>query len=118
MALNISAENTVILIHRDGMGDADQVLRHKLLKTYLHLLREGEVLPALICFYGGGIKMAVKGSPVLEELRALEKDGVHMVLCGTCLNHYQLTDRVAVGVVGGMTDILEAQLRADKVIPL
>ena len=43
---------------------------------------------------------------------------MHLIICGTCLNHYNLADKVQVGVVGGMTDIIEAQWRADKVITL
>jgi hypothetical protein len=43
---------------------------------------------------------------------------VHLILCGTCLGHYNLTDQVQVGIVGGMTDIIEAQFRAKKVISI
>ena len=48
----------------------------------------------------------------------LEAKGVHLVICSTCLNYFGLEDQVEVGVVGGMTDIIEAQWRADKVITL
>ncbi len=58
------------------------------------------------------------GSPVLEVLRALENKGVTLTICSTCLNHYGLADQVAVGIAGGMTDIIEAQWRANKVITL
>ena len=60
----------------------------------------------------------MEGSPVLETLLSLEKKGVRLVLCSTCLNYYNLTDKVRVGIVGGMGDILEAQQRASKVITL
>jgi len=55
---------------------------------------------------------------VLETLKSLESKGVRLVLCSTCLSYYNLTDQVRVGIVGGMTDILEAQLRAGKVISI
>jgi len=60
----------------------------------------------------------VEGSPLIEQLKALEAKGVHLILCSTCLNHYGLLDKVQVGIIGGMTDLIEAQWRADKVITL
>jgi sulfur relay (sulfurtransferase) complex TusBCD TusD component (DsrE family) len=100
------------------MGDAPPELQHKLAGIYLNLLSENDLLPQVICFYADGVKLAVEGSPVLEQLRALEVKGVRLVICQTCLNFYGLIDKVQVGIVGGMTDIIEAQWRADKVIAL
>jgi sulfur relay (sulfurtransferase) complex TusBCD TusD component (DsrE family) len=60
----------------------------------------------------------VEGSPLIEQLKALEAKGVHLILCSTCLNHYGLPDKVQVGIIGGMTDLIEAQWQADKVITL
>lgn len=110
--------DTVILINRNGMGEADQVLQYKLMGTYLKLLDEHDLLPAAICFYTEGVHLAVEGSPVLDTLHSLEKKGVRLILCSTCLNYYTLMDKVKVGIVGGMGDILEAQRRASKVITL
>ena len=109
---------TVALITRDGMGHADQTLQHKLITTWFKLLDDSNTLPSAICFYAEGVKLVTTGSPALESLRALEAKGVHLVICNTCLNHYGLQNQVEVGVVGGMTDIIEAQWRADKVITL
>ena len=60
----------------------------------------------------------MEGSPVLDNLRALEEQGVRLVLCKTCLEAFGLLDRVRVGVIGGMPDILTAQWKAGKVIAL
>ncbi|HEY4691832.1 MAG TPA: DsrE family protein, partial [Bellilinea sp.] len=64
------------------------------------------------------VKLAVAGSPVLETLMSLEAKGVHLILCSTCLNYFNLADQVQVGIVGGMPDIIEAQRKAAKVITL
>jgi sulfur relay (sulfurtransferase) complex TusBCD TusD component (DsrE family) len=64
------------------------------------------------------VKLACAGSPVIEQLRALQTRGVELILCSTCLDYYGLTDRVAVGIVGGMPDIIEAMQLANKVISL
>jgi intracellular sulfur oxidation DsrE/DsrF family protein len=114
---NPFAEN-VILITREGMGSADPGLQNKLLHTYLTLLIENGSLPAAICFYADGVKLVVEGSPLLEQLSQLESLGVRIIVCSTCLNHFELTDELKVGIVGGMGDILEAQIKAGKVITL
>jgi intracellular sulfur oxidation DsrE/DsrF family protein len=114
----VSFSETTILVTRNGMGDADPELQEKLISTYFRLLDENEILPAVICFYAEGVKLVVEGSPVLESLRSLESKGVRLVLCNTCLNFYGLVDQVAVGVVGGMGDMIEAQVKAAKVVTI
>lgn len=108
----------LILITHNGMGSADQALQHKLIRTYLSLLDESGMLPGAIAFYTDGVKLAVEGSPVLDLLKKIEAEGVHLILCRTCLDFFGLTDKVQVGIVGGMTDIIDAQWRARKVITL
>jgi len=118
MAKESQFSETVILITREGMGNADATLQTRLLDTYLRLLVENQTLPAAICFYTEGVKLVVEGSLLLERLSALEKAGVHLIICSTCLNYYGLTEKVRVGIIGGMPDILAAQLNASKVITL
>ena len=64
------------------------------------------------------MRLVCEGSPVLDRLRALEAKGVHLIICKTCLDMMGLADKVAVGVVGGMGDIVAAQWTADKVVSL
>ena len=110
--------DTTLLITRKGMGDADPVLQIKLIQNYFRLLDKSDALPAVVCFYTEGVYLVVDDSPVLESLRSLEAKGVRLIICNTCLNYYELMDRVVVGITGGMTDIIEAQRRASKVITL
>lgn len=111
-------KDTVIQITRYGMGTGDQELQLKLVGKYLELIKANESLPAVICLYTDGVRLAVSGSPVLEGLRALEAAGVRLILCNTCLEHYGLAGQVQVGIVGGMTDIIEAQVKGAKVITI
>jgi intracellular sulfur oxidation DsrE/DsrF family protein len=115
-----SPEHTsiVILVTSDGMGTSETSLQRRLIRTYLRLLDEHNMLPGAICFYTDGVKLVVRDSPVLGELKSLEAKGVHLVVCSTCLNHFGLADEIQVGVVGGMTDIIEAQWQAEKVITI
>ena len=100
------------------MGHSTVELQHKLISPYLHLLNESNLLPSAICFYTDGVKLVVEGSPVLGQLKSLEAKGVHLIICSTCLNYVGLEERMKVGIIGGMTDILEVQWQADKVITL
>jgi sulfur relay (sulfurtransferase) complex TusBCD TusD component (DsrE family) len=111
-------QNTVIQITNNGMGRGDLALQHKLIVKYLELIQMNEGLPNAITFYTDGVKLVVEGSPVLEQLRTLESKGVRLIICSTCLEYYGLNEKVRVGIVGGMTDIIEAQVKADKVITL
>jgi len=110
--------DTVIFITRQGMGCAENELQVKLLRTYLTLLEEGEALPAAICFYTDGVKLVVEGSPVLDRLQKLEDRGVRLICCSTCLDYFGLRDKLKVGILGGMADIVEAQTRATKVVTI
>lgn len=108
----------VILVTNDGMGESEPPLQHKLMQTYLRLLDEMGHLPSAICFYTDGVKLVAEGSPVLEQLRTLEAKGVLLLVCQTCLNYFGLMEKIRVGIVGGMPDIIAAQWRAQKVITL
>lgn len=114
----MSFSNTTVLITRKGMGEADPKLQTTLIQTYLRTLNEAAEQPAEICFYGEGVHLVVEGSSVLHLLRLLDARGVRLTACSTCLNFYGLTEQVAVGHKGTMVEIVDAQMRADKVVTL
>jgi hypothetical protein len=111
-------KDTIILVTNNGMGKAEPVLQHKLAAKYFELLMQNTNLPAAICFYTEGVKLTVADSPVLEQLKALEAKGVRLIICSTCLDFYNLNGQTQVGIVGGMSDIIEAQTKAAKVITI
>ena len=114
-----SPKKTVFVFSAYGLGQTEHAeLKLKLAKKFLALIAEGDPLPAQLCFYTDGVKLCVNGSPVLDELRALAGKGVELVLCSTCLETFGLRDQVAVGVVGGMGDIIAAMTGADSAITL
>jgi len=110
--------STAVLITRNGMGHAEAPLQQKLVKTYLTMLNDNDMLPGIICFYADGVKLVVEGSPVLDALKSLEAKGVRLVVCNTCLKYYDLADKLRVGIIGGMHDIITAQWQARKVISI
>jgi intracellular sulfur oxidation DsrE/DsrF family protein len=111
-------KDTIILITKNGMGHGPEELQLTLLSKYLQLLDQNEDLPSAICFYTEGVKLVTESSPVLDQLVALEKKGVRLIVCSTCLNYFGLMDKIKTGIAGSMADILEAQLSAGKVITL
>ncbi len=111
-------KNTVIIVNNNGMGKADEKLQQTLFAKYIELVQQNGELPAAICFYADGVKLVCEGSPVIEKLRELESKGLRLIVCSTCLNYFDLQDKVQAGIVGGMGDIIEAQTRAEKVITL
>jgi len=112
-------KDSVILVTHYGMGHSQLAdLPLKLIDKYFNLLLQGSELPRAICFYTDGVKLTISGSPVLNPLKELEHKGVRLIICSTCLDAMGLTKEVQVGIVGGMSDILEAQTKADKVISI
>lgn len=105
-----------VLVGTEAMGRGDDVLGRKLIINFIGTLKEmGPELWRLILL-NGGVKLAVEGSECLETLQALEKDGVHILVCGTCLNHFELLEKKQVGETTNMLDIVTALQLADKAI--
>ena len=110
--------NTLIQVTQNGMGTGSEELGLKLVTNYFKLLEAEGRLPKIIVFYNAGVKLICDDSPALEALQNLESKGVRMLACKTCLDHYHLLDKVKVGAVGSMPDIITLQADVDKVINL
>lgn len=106
---------TVIVLASDRMGEGDDALGARILKTFLQKSIAFRELDAIL-LYNGGVRLTAEGSPVLGELTQLEENGVDLVPCGTCLEAYGVEPRV--GRVGSMDGIIKAMDDADKVIRL
>ncbi len=114
--MNTDFTRTAIVFNHDGLGHADEALRHKLATNYLRTLLELGQCPQAILFYAAGVKLVATGSPCLAELAELAATGVPLIACRTCLDFYDLMDEIQVGEIGNMMRIVEAQGQAGKVI--
>ena len=112
------AGSLLLVVPDRVMGRGDKELGEILVRGFFHTLGELESRPDTIIFFNAGVWLTVDDSPVLEDLQALEAEGVSMLVCGTCLNHFDIKDRLAVGLVSNMYDIAEAMLGAGKVLGL
>ena len=108
----------VLTIPSDTMGRGDDELGQILIRGFFHALGQTVPQPETIIFFNSGVKLVVEGSPVLEDLHALCGQGIEILACGTCLGHYSLKDKIAVGEVSNMYTIAETLLRAGKVVSL
>lgn len=113
---DIRKNGLIVVISSDKMGEGDEDLGRLLMKGFLYALTQQETLPETVLLYNGGARMSCEGSVSVEDLKNLEAQGVEILTCGTCLNHYGLTEKLAVGSVTNMYEIAERQLRATSIV--
>jgi selenium metabolism protein YedF len=106
----------MVMCATDRIGFGDDDLGRKLMISYIRTLKEmGGELWRLV-FVNNGVKLAITGSAVLDDLRAYEDAGLKILVCGTCLDHFDLLEKKQVGETTNMLDIVTAMQLADKVI--
>lgn len=110
--------NTIIFINADALGRGSEELGRLLIKTFLHTVNDGSELPSKIIFMNSGVKLVTEDSESLDDLRSLEEKGVELLTCGTCLDYFDLKEKVAVSKVSNMYEILSSFLQAERVITL
>lgn len=109
-------DDYVIAITSDCMGQGDEELGRKLMKSFLSVIIYLDALPASVIFYNSGVKLTVKSSPSIEFLLELKNRGVEIIVCGTCIDFYGLGKEIGVGEINDMLTITNRMLSADKVI--
>lgn len=106
----------MVMITTDRMGYGDDDLGLKLMVNFIRTLREmGSALWRLV-FVNNGVKLAIQDSVVLADLKSYQSEGLQILVCGTCLDHFNLLDQKQVGETTNMLDIVTAMQLADKVI--
>ena len=107
-----------VFVGRDIIGDGDRELGTNLMRMFFYTLSQGEDKPGAVLFMNAGVKLPTLDGQVAEHLKALSAVGVEILVCGTCLNFYGLTDRLRVGTVSNMYDIVTRMQKAGKVVSL
>ena len=107
---------TVLIIAADQIGQGSEELGRTLMKVFLNTLIETNPKPETVIFMNSGVKLAIEGSLVLESLGNLEKAGVNLLVCGTCLNYFEVKEKLKIGKVSNMYEIAEKMLSAEKVV--
>ncbi len=112
------ASKIMVMCTTDRMGFGDDELGLKLMLSFLRTLKEmGPDLWRLV-FVNNGVKLTIAGSDVLDDLKAYENAGLRILVCGTCLTHFNLLEKKQVGETTNMLDIVTAMQLADKFITI
>lgn len=106
----------IVVVSSDRMGSGNDELGKVLIKGFIYAVTQLDTLPKKMLFYNGGATLTVEGSDSLEDLKSLEAQGVEILTCGTCLDYYQVKDKLAVGGVTNMYSIVESMAEAGKII--
>ena len=104
------------VISSEAMGQWDDRLGKILMKSFLFALTQQDILPETVLLYNGGAFLSCEGSESLEDLKKLEELGVEILTCGTCLDFYGLKEKLAVGGISNMYEIVEKQCRAHTIL--
>ena len=105
-----------VLVAGKTLGREDKELGEVLIKGFLGTLSKLETPPAVLALMNEGVKLALPDASTCDHLEDLERAGTKILVCGTCTNHFGVTERVGVGTVSNMFEILEAVTGADKVL--
>lgn len=108
----------VLAVSGEKMGRGEPELGQILMRSFFHTLTEVQPRPDVILLFNTGVRLACLESPVLDDLRTLEAEGVQVLACGTCLGYFELKEKLAAGRVSNMYEIAEMMLRAGRVVNL
>jgi len=111
-----SARDYAVCIKSELMGEGDPELGRILMETFVESLKLQDQLPTHVILYNGGVKLAMKQSPVCAALAELEELGIRVMLCGTCIDHYGLQMDIGVGMISNMVVITETLASAGHVV--
>lgn len=109
-------KNLVVQVSSDAMGNGSDELGRNLMKAFIYALTQQDELPATMLFYNGGAHLTCEGSCALDDLKSLASQGVEILTCGTCLNHFGIADTLAVGEVTNMYVICQKLEQASHIV--
>lgn len=109
-------EKMVVVLSSDKMGEGDEELGKVLIKGFIYAITQLGKYPKAVLLYNSGVKLSSEGSDSIEDLKVLEEHGVEILSCGTCLNFYNLQDKLQVGKVTNMYSIVEELAGATNII--
>lgn len=108
----------IVLITGSQMGNGSEELGNILMKGFLFSLTESQTPPQTLIFLNSGVQLAVEGSNAVPDLKVLADKGTKIYACGTCLNYYGLTEKLAAGEIVDMYTITEHLQSAGRLITL
>ena len=115
-AVDSRKNGMVVVLSANVMGTGDEKLGTNLMKAFVFAVTKQDQLPETIVCYNTGAYLTCEGADTLEDLKALEAEGVNILTCGTCLDFYGIKDKLAVGTVTNMYEIVEVMEKAKHIV--
>ena len=115
-AVDSRKNGMVVVLSANVMGTGDEKLGTNLMKAFVFAVTKQDQLPETIVCYNTGAYLTCEGADTLEDLKALEAEGVNILPCGTCLDFYGIKDKLAVGTVTNMYEIVEVMEKAKHIV--
>ena len=106
----------IVIISSEFMGYGDDVLGKILIKGFIFALTQLETLPKAVIFYNSGVRHVLKNSETIKDLQYLQQQGVEILACGTCLNHFNALADLAVGGITDMYNIVNLMQQAARIL--
>jgi selenium metabolism protein YedF len=106
----------IIAFTSDKMGDGEEELGRLLICNFIKALKDLDKLPAKMVFYNKGVTLGTEDSPVIDHLKEIEKMGVTLLLCSTCVKYYSLEEKIKIGTLSNMFEIAQALATASNVV--
>lgn len=106
----------MVAFGKNIQGEGSDEFGGRLIQLFINTLPDIDQKPRTLVFLNTCIFLTLKGSPVLEPLQKLEKEGVRILVCGTCLDFLQKKEELAVGIVSNMYEIMNLMSKSPKVL--
>ena len=114
--LDTRKKGMLVVLSGNTMGSGDERLGKALMKAFVFALTKQDVLPETILCYNTGAYLTTEGADTLEDLKLLESEGVTVLTCGTCLDFYGLKEKLAVGGITNMYEIVQRMESAQTIV--
>ena len=106
----------IIVFSSDRMGEGDEELGKLLIINFIKAIKDLDHLPQKMVFYNNGVKMGSVDSGVSGYLRELEKMGVDLLFCATCVKFYNLEEKIKIGILSNMFEIAQVMASAASIV--
>jgi selenium metabolism protein YedF len=110
------ANRRLVVVNSETLGDGSEELGAKLMGSFLRKLCTASPKPEVMLFYNSGVKLLAEGSRVLDAVTILAEAGVDLVVCGTCAGYYGVTDKLVVGRISDMAEVVGKMLESEVVV--
>jgi len=113
---HFSQGDFIIAFTSDRMGEGDSDLGHLLIANFIKAVKDLDKLPSKMVFYNRGVMLCVENSLVAGHLKEMERMGVTLLICETCVKHYSLEEKIKIGTLSNMFEIAQVMANAGNIV--